>query len=93
MPPFPINQNNADPLTDEPQGELQWTQFTYPFNLTGQPACSVPAGWTSDDLPIGLQIVGPRFADALVLRAADAFEQVRPWADRWPSIAKIENSK
>ncbi|NIP73483.1 MAG: amidase, partial [Gammaproteobacteria bacterium] len=40
-----------------------WTPFTYPFNLTGNPAASVPCGFTADGLPVGLQIVGPRFAD------------------------------
>ena len=55
-----------------------WTPFTYPFNLTQQPAASVPCGFTSSGLPIGLQIVGPRYADALVLRAARAFEAAHP---------------
>jgi aspartyl-tRNA(Asn)/glutamyl-tRNA(Gln) amidotransferase subunit A len=54
-----------------------WTPFTYPFNLTGQPAASIPCGFTKAGLPVGLQIVGPRFADALVLRAARAFETTR----------------
>ncbi|GGI90407.1 amidase [Saccharopolyspora subtropica] len=56
-----------------------WTPLTYPFNMTQQPAASVPCGHTSAGLPIGLQIVGPRHADALVLRAARAYEQARPW--------------
>jgi aspartyl-tRNA(Asn)/glutamyl-tRNA(Gln) amidotransferase subunit A len=55
-----------------------WTPFTYPFNLTGQPAASIPCGVTRAGLPVGLHIVGPRFADALVLRAARAFESLRP---------------
>jgi aspartyl-tRNA(Asn)/glutamyl-tRNA(Gln) amidotransferase subunit A len=55
-----------------------WTPFSYPFNLTQQPAASVPCGFTQAGLPVGLQIVGPRYADALVLRAARAFESVRP---------------
>ena len=55
-----------------------WTPFTYPFNLTGQPAASIPCGFTKGGLPVGLHIVGPRFADALVLRAARAFETARP---------------
>ena len=55
-----------------------WTPFTYPFNLTGQPAASIPCGFTRAGLPVGLHIVGPRFADALVLRAARAFERARP---------------
>jgi len=55
-----------------------WTPFTYPFNLTQQPAASVPCGFTRAGLPIGLQIAGPRHADALVLRAARAYEAAHP---------------
>jgi aspartyl-tRNA(Asn)/glutamyl-tRNA(Gln) amidotransferase subunit A len=52
-----------------------WTPFTYPFNMTQQPAASVPCGRTADGLPIGLQIVGPRHGDAAVLAAAHAFQR------------------
>jgi len=63
------------------------SSFTYPFNLTKQPAISVPAGFTSAGLPVGLQIVGPRLhGDALVLRAARAFERARPFS--LPNTAK-----
>jgi aspartyl-tRNA(Asn)/glutamyl-tRNA(Gln) amidotransferase subunit A len=58
---------------------IEWSPFTYPFNLTQQPAASVPCGFTSDGLPIGLQIVGAARADALVLRAARAFESLAPF--------------
>jgi Asp-tRNA(Asn)/Glu-tRNA(Gln) amidotransferase A subunit family amidase len=61
--------------------------FTYPFNLTGQPAISVPCGFTRSGLPIGLQIVGRRFDDVTVLRAAAAFEAARPWAACRPPLA------
>ena len=64
-----------------------WTPFTYPFNLTGQPAASIPCGFTKAGLPVGLQIVGPRFTDALVLRAARAFEIARPIAR--PDVARL----
>jgi aspartyl-tRNA(Asn)/glutamyl-tRNA(Gln) amidotransferase subunit A len=59
-------------------GWPSWTPFTYPFNLTQQPAASVPCGFTAGGLPIGLQIVGPRYGDALVLRAARAYEAAHP---------------
>jgi aspartyl-tRNA(Asn)/glutamyl-tRNA(Gln) amidotransferase subunit A len=55
-----------------------WTPFSYPFNLTQQPAATIPCGLTKRGLPVGLHIVGPRYADALVLRAARAFESMRP---------------
>jgi aspartyl-tRNA(Asn)/glutamyl-tRNA(Gln) amidotransferase subunit A len=61
-----------------PEALLGWTPFSYPFNLTQQPACTVPCGLTAGGLPIGLQFVGPMFGDALVLRAARAYESVRP---------------
>jgi aspartyl-tRNA(Asn)/glutamyl-tRNA(Gln) amidotransferase subunit A len=75
----------------EPEGSgdedwTNWTPFSYPFNLTQQPACSVPCGFTADGLPVGLQIVGPMHADDLVLRAARAFETARPWADTKPNL-------
>ncbi|MGB3444496.1 MAG: amidase [Actinophytocola sp.] len=61
-----------------------WTPFTYPFNMTQQPAATVPCGFTSAGLPVGLQVVGPRYADARVLAACAAFEQARPWRNRLP---------
>ena len=61
-----------------PATMLGWTPFSYPFNLTQQPACTIPCGLTVDGLPIGLQFVGAMFDDALVLRAARAYESVRP---------------
>jgi aspartyl-tRNA(Asn)/glutamyl-tRNA(Gln) amidotransferase subunit A len=65
---------------------LGWMPFCFPFNLTGQPAASVPAGFTDDGLPVGLQIVGRRHADATVLAASAAFEAARPWSDRRPGL-------
>jgi aspartyl-tRNA(Asn)/glutamyl-tRNA(Gln) amidotransferase subunit A len=56
----------------------EWTPFTYPFNLTQQPAASIPCGLTRAGLPVGLHIVGPRYEDARVLRAARAFESLQP---------------
>jgi len=63
-----------------------WASFSYPFNFTGQPAASVPAGFTSSGMPVGLQIVGRRAADLAVLQASAAFEQARPWASRRPAV-------
>ncbi|MCX7142921.1 MAG: amidase [Proteobacteria bacterium] len=52
-----------------------WTPFSFPFNLTQQPAMSVPCGFTRDGLPVGLQLVGPMHREDLVLRAANAYQQ------------------
>jgi Asp-tRNA(Asn)/Glu-tRNA(Gln) amidotransferase A subunit family amidase len=60
--------------------------FTYPFNLSGHPAATVPAGLTKNGLPAGLQIIGPRQRDDLVLQASYAYEQMRPWDNHWPRI-------
>ena len=65
-------------------GWLDWSPFHHPFNFTQQPAASVPCGFTSSGLPIGLQIVGARYADALVLRAARAYESRAPFT--MPSV-------
>ena len=59
---------------------------TYAITMAGLPAISVPAGFTSAGLPIGMQIVGGRHAEGLVLRAAAAFEALAPWADQRPPI-------
>ena len=58
----------------------EWTPFTYPFNLTRQPAAVVPCGMTKSRLPVALQLVGPMYADAVVLQAARAYEKARPFA-------------
>ena len=60
--------------------------FTYPFNISGHPAATVRTGLTGTGLPAGLQIIGPRHRDDLVLQAAYAYELARPWNDHWPDI-------
>ncbi len=80
---FPIGQAPAQvDGTDLPP--FGWMPFTQPFNLTGQPAASVPCGFDGRGMPIGLQIVGRAYEDALVLRAARAFEQAHPWQQHVP---------
>lgn len=65
---------------------VTWAEFSYPFNLSWNPAASVPCGFTSEGLPVGLQIVGRRFDDLGVLQAAAAFEEIQPWADKRPKL-------
>lgn len=83
---FPVNRLMPEHWEQHEWDWLRWAGFSYPFNLTWTPAASVPCGFTADRLPVGLQIVGPRFADGLVFRASRAFEQARPWAGERPPI-------
>jgi aspartyl-tRNA(Asn)/glutamyl-tRNA(Gln) amidotransferase subunit A len=66
---------------------LRWAEFSHPFNMSWNPAASIPAGFTSEGLPVGLQIVGRRFDDLGVLQAARAFERALPWAQHRPAVA------
>lgn len=91
VPPFTIN-TRPEKIAGREIHSLSWLAFTYPFNLTGNPAASVPCGWTVEGLPVGLQIVGRRFADALVLQASAAFEQAQPWAHRRPPLGEAGKS-
>lgn len=86
LPPFPIGIDFPSEVGGQQVTGMQWTAFTFPFNLTGNPAVSVPAGWTDDGLPIGLQVVGRRWEDGLVLRACAAFEAIAPWSQRRPPV-------
>ncbi|MHB8921055.1 MAG: amidase [Halothiobacillus sp.] len=86
VPPFPVHMQGPEKIDGHIVAPFRWLAFTFPLNLTGQPAASVPAGWTDDGLPVGLQIVGRHLDDPMVLRASAAFEKVRPWKHRWPTI-------
>jgi aspartyl-tRNA(Asn)/glutamyl-tRNA(Gln) amidotransferase subunit A len=86
-PTMPIAAFEAGREVPEGSTARRWTDwagFSYPFNMTQQPAASVPCGFTSAGLPVGLQVVGPRHSDALVLAACRALERLRPWAHLWP---------
>jgi amidase len=86
-PPFPIEQAHALEINGRPVGRiLQRSYLTYAFSVLGLPAISIPCGFTSQGLPVGLQIVGRRRGEAAVLRAAAAFEAAQPWAAHVPPI-------
>jgi aspartyl-tRNA(Asn)/glutamyl-tRNA(Gln) amidotransferase subunit A len=71
--------NHEVPPDTEMKHWWQWSPFTYPFNLTQQPAAAVPCGFASNGLPVAMQIVGAKFADPQVLRAARAYETAHPF--------------
>ena len=73
---------NGQPLKEP----LNAVVFTYPFNMSGHPGASVRAGLTDAGLPCGLQIVAERHREDLVLQASYAYEQARPWNNKWPKI-------
>jgi aspartyl-tRNA(Asn)/glutamyl-tRNA(Gln) amidotransferase subunit A len=82
--PFDAGMPPPREVAGERMSVLGWMPFTYPFNMTGQPAASVPAGFTERGLPVGLQLVGRRHADGTVLAASAAYEGACPWAARRP---------
>jgi len=87
---LPADHDPFQPVEIEgtPVGEIRstWYPYTHPFNLSGNPAITLPAGWHSDGLPVAIQIVGPWLADADVLAAARVYERLRPWSERRPEL-------
>jgi aspartyl-tRNA(Asn)/glutamyl-tRNA(Gln) amidotransferase subunit A len=83
---FEVGRLNPPHFPQHAWDWFPWGSFSYPFNFTGQPAASVPAGFTASGLPVGLQIVGRHWADLTVLQASAAFEAIRPWAQKRPAV-------
>ncbi len=78
--PSEINGVEVDPL-------IGWC-LTYFINFSGHPAASIPAGMAEDRWPVGMQVIGRRYADAQVLAASAAYEQIRPWHDTYRRCAQ-----
>ncbi len=81
IPAFPAELPSP---TDDPERPFEHIAFTLPYNMSEQPAASINCGYTSDGLPIGLQIAGRRFDDLGVLQMARAWEKMRPKPREWP---------
>lgn len=81
---FPADQDAPTEIAGRAVSYLGWSAFTYPFNLTGQPAATVPCGFANNSLPVALQLVGRWRDDSTVLRTAAAYEALAPWAQRPP---------
>ncbi|PKB78448.1 MAG: hypothetical protein BZY88_18515 [SAR202 cluster bacterium Io17-Chloro-G9] len=86
VPPFPIGQPPQRIGDKDVQASGSYSPLTRPFNMTGHPAASIPCGFSSEGLPIGLHIIGRLRDEVTVLRASAAFEQARPWAQHRPAI-------
>ena len=83
---FPLPALQPPDWPQHPWDWMSWAEFSYPFNMSHNPAASVPCGFTPAGLPVGLQIVGRRHDDLGVLQASALFEAARPWADRRPHL-------
>ena len=86
VPPFETGIQGPEIIDGREVGDTYWLSFTFPMNMTRQPAATVPAGFTTDGLPVGMQIVGRHLDDPTVLRASAAFEAAKPWKDLWPPL-------
>lgn len=84
--PFELGKLGPEEIAGEPTTPIGWMPFTYPFNFTGLPAASIPAGFSKDGLPIGMQIVGRKFDDLGVLKISKAYQDIYPWQKFRPKI-------
>ncbi len=86
IPAFDLGIMNPSTVGGKPATPLTWVSFTYPFNMTGLPAASIPCGWTKDGLPTGMQIIGKRLDELTVLQASKAFQEIASWQDKRPEL-------
>lgn len=85
LPVSGVEAGTSLPPGHEHRNIVSWVYYAYPFNLTGQPAASIPAGFAADGLPVGLQMVSRINAETDIFRAAAAFEALRPWGHERPN--------
>ena len=85
-PAFELGKSFPTKIEGINVGPGAWMPFTYPFNMSGHPVASIPCGWSSEGLPIGMQIVGKRFDELTVLQVSNAFEKISPWQDKKPEF-------
>jgi amidase len=86
-PPWPLLQFEGRGVVAATMGAADITPFTVPWNVSGQPAASIPAGWTDDQLPLAVQLIGRPHDETTLLALSAQLEAERPWADRRPSLA------
>ena len=86
VPAFPVGRRPSNIAGREVDSDWAFNPFNQVFNMTRQPAASVPCGFTSEGLPVGLHLVGRLRDESTVLRASAAFEEISPWADTRPPV-------
>jgi aspartyl-tRNA(Asn)/glutamyl-tRNA(Gln) amidotransferase subunit A len=79
--------DEIDGVPAYPHKYFEFHPFTFPINATGHPAASIPAGFSSDGMPIGLHIVGKKGDEETVIAASAIFEQARPWIHHRPAVS------
>ncbi|MFQ5934606.1 MAG: amidase family protein, partial [Dehalococcoidia bacterium] len=89
VPAFPVGQPPSKIGGRDVDPQWGYSAFTATFNITGNPAASVPCGFSSDGLPIGLHVIGRWGDEVTVLRPSAALERAKPWADKRPALASI----
>src|SRR5215212_5203028 len=83
-PPFPIGTPEGFPAAQMVEERFRFSPFTPVFNVTGQPAVSLPLWWNGEGLPIGVQLAGPPAGEAILIRVSSQLEEARPWQARCP---------
>ncbi|MFX1311549.1 MAG: amidase [Promethearchaeota archaeon] len=86
IPAFNLGNSFPSEINGIRVSPTAWQAFTFPINLIGNPAASIPCGWSKEGLPIGMQIIGKRFDEMLVLQVSKAFEEIAPWQDKRPNF-------
>ena len=87
VPAFPVEQRPQQIAGREVDPFWEFMPFTFPFNMTGQTAASVPCGFSSQGMPIGLHVIGRKGEETTVIRASAALERARPWSERRPPVS------
>jgi len=88
QPLFKIGTPKSFPAAEMLEKRFEFSPFTPVFNITGQPAASLPLWWNSDEVPIGVQLVGPPAGEAVLFRVSSQLEEARPWQQRRPPTAR-----
>jgi len=86
VPAFDLGISFPSKIQDKNVSPTAWQAFTFPINLTGHPAASVPCGWSKEGLPFGMQIIGKMFDEKTVLQVSKAFEEIAPWQAKKPKF-------
>lgn len=86
VPAFNLEMTTVPKIEGKVLSFIGWFSFTYPFNMIGLPAASIPCGWTKCNLLIGMQIIGKRYDEKTVLQVSKAFQDMAPWQDKKPKL-------